>query len=550
MSRSEVIANISKTKELVDNGYFAGAANLIGDCFEKVVSYNFYPLLDSILDLKETIDKNTNHIELSIFDTVLRQSRLIRSPKSEELFDRFLEESKTCSKICLPIHERFVRIFPIATKLRFPNTEVSTGKDIEFDLHLESFLTKNIHCDDINIEFTVDDGQPFVHSLGPRDLSNLTPTKISGTFTPPPKKRMLRAASINLVVNNITLTFESTFTEKIFIIPDESSCKIDVSMPTQCVIGTKLPLKITITSGDLTLHNVQTSFIYEQSQSAITLSGTYNGNPIEKVNNLGDMEANSTINLDLSIMTHVELQTAIMLTVSFNTDEFGTGVFKKPLKFNFISPFKTKMEYLNQDFEVQILPVIDNPDASVIIETTLTNVLSIPITISFITGTIDFFDINCLPSTVKPKESFTFLGQTSNPIFHEILVDFHAEGIDEGSICFKTPEIKQDLLPIQIKYEAPDCSTINDVIDCKIIIERGQGLPNESELLNFTLCVEKTPNFFLEGPGKLNFHMWRNQKKEIPIKYIPLTTGFLYLPKINIPELNKSYVSQITVAYQ
>lgn len=550
MSRSDVIQNINKAQKLVNSGDFSAASELIRKSFDKVIEYNFYTLLDTILDLKEKFDQHNNHHELAIFDVLLRQSPFIRSSKANELFNHFLEVAKNSKESYIPIHSKFLKMFPLSQKLRFLSTEFATGKNIEYDLRITSQLSNTLHCDDISIEFSVDNGETYVHSIGPYDLSNKIPTIIKSGFLPPSKYRTLRASSVNLRVGNVTITFESNFKDKLLIVPDENSCRIDVSMPTQCVIGTNLPLKVTLNSGDLKLHDLHVSFIHDNAQSSILINGTYNGKPIEKDNLIGEMEPNSSITLDLSIITHVALQTAIILTVSFQTDEFGAGIFRKPLNFNFISPFKAQMNYMNDDFEVLSAPVIHSRVSSVIIETSLTNVLSCPITIQSITGTIDFFQLDYLPCVIKPLESMNFLGQVKTPGTHEILVDFTAENIDKGAIEFKTPEIKQDSNPLVIKYICPDKATIKDRIDCKLVIERDFGLPTEDEIMQFTLLVEKTPNFFLEGPGKINFCINRSETREFDIGYYPLHTGSFYLPKIHIPELSKSFVSQIIIAYQ
>ena len=560
MSRTEVIKRINKAQELVSANDFGAAKEEINWCIDKITEYNFYPLLDILLELDSKINEKEENASENVLDLIIRQSAEIRSVHSKELIEKLIEISKQPKEIETEIPLKYFNISPLKAKVLFACSEIFSGKDIDFELILDSEFSKSLQIDDITITFKAADGSLCAEKIGSNyELKPNYPLKLHKTFLPSITTQSLTVANIKLKIQNITLILMRKEDEKITIIPDENSCKIDVSLPERCIIGTKLPLTITLTSGEDELKDLTISLLYDDQQSPITISGEYNGKKVEKVTKIGDVAPNTVVKFDLTILTPIPISTDIILSVMFSTQQFENAVFKKPIKFNFISAFDTYFRYFSEDLEELIghnqKPVLEE-GSKIIVETKLRNSLTIPLTIKKFSGSLDYPDINPLPTTINANETFTFIGFLTKPGPAQVIVHYSAENIDDAFVCFNTPPVKLQKCPLSFVYEHPNEAVVNKEFDVKLIIHKPEGDPNDPEFSEYVVFLDKTPYFFNSGFGKQTIILGKNQTKEIKVTFLPLVTGSSFIPRITIFDpknreaFTKTFLAPIIIAYQ
>ena len=560
MSRSEVIKRIKKAEELFSSNDVENAKEEINWCIDKIIEYNFFPLLDNLLDLKSKINEKEEKNPETLLDIMIRQSPEIRSSKSKDLFEKFIEFTKQTNEIETEIPLKYYDISPIKAQLLFKSSEAFSGKDINFEFILDSALYQKILIDDATVTFKAADGSLYTEKIESNfELQPDIPKKIHKSFIPTITTQSLTVTNIKLKIQNITLILLRKEDEKIMIIPDENSCKIDVSLPERCIIGTKLPLTITLTSGEDELKDLSISLLYDDKQSQITISGEYNGKNIEKQTKIGDVKPHTVIKFNLSILTPIPISTDIILSVMFSTHQFENAVFRRPIKFNFISAFDAYFKYFTEDLEELTAhnqrPVLEE-GSKIIVETKLRNTLSIPLTIKKFEGTLEYPDINTLPATINANETFTFIGYLSKPGSAQVIVHYSAENIDDAFVCFQTPKVKLQKCPLTFVYEHPNEAVVNQEFDVKLIIHKPEGDPHDPEFAEYVIFLDKTPYFFNNGFGKQTIIMGKNQTKEIKVTFLPLVTGSSYIPRITIfdpknrEEFTKTFLAPILIAYQ
>ena len=556
--------NFQKANVLYEKNQLAESKKELNSIFNELLISNYFPLMHQVLFLRSNINKKLKFYEDYCSDILLLISPLINNSNSFEIFESLLLFLKDIEPITIPIPPPLIPLLPIKLEIFYDSYEIVAGNKPQIILKIISYLPDIVKFDDIMVFCDHIPGQLIGESLGSLIVEPKKRIFLKKFINIPPAVSNQTINSVLLSFNNLKIKIDQNFGLSLKVSPDASACMIDVKMPERCITGALLPFSINLTAGDQKLNNLSIDFIYDEKIYPIKiLNKNDNNNEILKNNHFDNIEPNQSLNLDLYIQSLMPIFTKVIMIVSFDTALSGKGDFKRPLLFNFQPPFEASVRLFDENFDEcsKTNGLLLETGSIIHLETILTNNLEIPVNINSLSSNIKKIDIDGLPVTLLNGESFTFFGIINKGGEGNISIEYNAEDVGNCIFTFKCPKIQEFTRPVTFEFESPSMAIKLKEFESKIIIDRkGDDIYNELIEVNIEIERKEVQNdhssFFYSGPVKKLIRIGRNQKKEISLKFLPLETGSMFLPKITLSTNIKDGMPKrifklpIVVAYQ
>jgi hypothetical protein len=161
-----------------------------------------------------------------------------------------------------------------------------------------------------------------------------------------------------------------------------------------------------------------------------------------------------------------------------------------------------------------------------------------------------------LPCVVHPGEIFAFPGVLREPGAKEFAVSFDAEFLQKTAFYVKIPAVKVVARSLVCVLDSPPTAIRFNEFRVEVVIEKSAEFDDSPEVATLSMEVSSAVGFFINGPSRRHFSLFRGQKMSIPITLMPLDAGPMTLPAIVISDtavgggVVKRFLVPIVVTYQ
>ncbi|OHS98427.1 hypothetical protein TRFO_35167 [Tritrichomonas foetus] len=560
--RQEVLQILESSKALISKENDEEAYNKILNAFSKILKCNFLPILDQFL---------TEHIKVSsklgknfdiCTDYLIRLAPQVRTSNPNQVMTSLLEFLDTCNPMQFSLAEHFLPLFPIHFSVRYDKDKIIAGSEVHILTTIISHAAVPIKVDNVSYAILHDNNKENEEIISISDnfeLSPRKPFKLTNERSIPPaiSTELIQAVILKIKTASIRIPITNA---KLSISPDISACNISIEMPSKCIIGAHLPFKITLTAAEQKIERLNVHFTTENLSESIEINGKLNDITItDKPTNLPDIEPFKSITLDMTVFSQEPSYIPITFYVNFGTALSGTGEFTKTLPFQFQSPFSSEIKFFDNNFvEIpsDITPIIE-PDFDLTSEITLTNQIESYVSLTSIESSVLSIDTVELPVMLGPYETFSFLANVKNAGTNEVVLTYETEGIAANAFKVRLPPVEEVERQVLFHFISPPTAVLNEEFETTLVLERPANIRGGPEVVPVRVELGQSPGFFVNGPVRKHVvHIFRGQRKEIPIKFLPLEAGSTTLPQLLLTDTTfpnqkaKSFVVPIVVTYQ
>lgn len=552
-TRNEVKAKIDSTKEMIAKNQLEPALAILNQCYNDITKHNFWPLMTYVLDNRVKINKQSEKYTDVCHDMFLRLSPYISLTEQPSLFKELLELANSIDPVSITYKDTILNLLPFKINIHYEKERIISGQSANYTVFLTSLLPDTFTINDVSLVFEHDNNQQVIESLGTIEFHKKKLIKISKEHKLPPSISFEKVVAVIFKIKSITYRLEKCFSPVLHISPDASACKIEVKMPPRCIAGVTLPFSVVLTADEQKLEKVGVHFQSSNPMIPVTINGQCGDIKLEEMDaELPDIEPFQSLTIDCEIKCTVPVYNPVVLTVRFGTALAGNGDFFKDIPFYFVTPFNSTIKLFDSNFQMIENAVIEIGD-KITVETTLDNNLDIPVTIKSITGTVESIDNSDVPIELFPGESFSFLSFIEHKTLISFNVSYKAEGLDDCIFYLKSSNAEEFSRSVKFSFDAPFKATRFQPFNTKLTIEK---IDNTEEVTIVMLDVTNSPCFFMNGPSKKAIYLFRNQKKEINLEFLPLEPGSNTLPPISLNEVSsknykpKVFIAPIVVTFQ
>ncbi|OHT05537.1 hypothetical protein TRFO_26674 [Tritrichomonas foetus] len=608
MTRAHVLQLFDKCKELIQEEKYDDAYKYLIKCINRVLKFNYYPMLDLILKEHLTVIQKLGYVFEIYTVYFIRLSPQVRSSNSAEIFSELkniLEENEV-SKYTLG--DTLKNLFPLKFEVKYIDDKITSREVPKITVFITSYMPEEITINDVTLV--------LMHNKNNYESQNNEVEE---------KEKLEKERKINIanILNNLekyydnvellnileTVTLETRRTQRftlernlppaissesviavifnlnhlkvhlpinistINVTPDESACKLDIIAPKRCVIGSKLPLKIVLTASEQKIEHLSICMTTENSSIPFTIDGTcrnvsIKGETLIHLPNINPFE-NLTLNINLFTMTPI--YNPITFKYRFGTELSGIGELTKIIPLNFIAPFDTIFKLYDENF-IETPPTVtptlargrfltyevsitNNLNTKIdILNIQSPNILTIPDTNTTSNSLLlnnnndDTIDNNsdhnhdvdnrvndkAFPISIDEKETYVFMGSIVKPGSFNINIEYEADGIKKSNFTIKTPSILNSTANVSFQVISPPSAVVNREFTATIIIEC-LNKENCPSVIPVVMEILQSSTFFIfANMNRHTIYLFKGQRKEIPIKFVPLEAGSTFLPQITL----------------
>ena len=562
--RQEILQVLDYCKSLPDDEDNETVYSTLMTNLSQIMKSNFLPLLDLFLAEHISVCTRMGKMSEVVSDYFIRLAPQVRTSNPSNVIESMKQFLDSCGEVQSIIPDEFKNLFPIGFQVKYDKERIIAGEKVNILSTIISHASVPLAID--NLSYTIvpdenEDNQTLISIADNIELQPKKPLKLSVERLAPLgiSKETIKGLVIKVKGASVKVPFNGT---PLLISPDISACNINIEMPPRCIIGSKQPFKVILTAADQKIERLNVHFAPDPLSDPVEITGKCGD--IEIANNhtdLPDIEPSQSLTLDMFIFSQHASQIPVSFTVRFGTASSGTGEFQRVIPFSFQSPFKSDIKLFNDNF-IEIhpskIPILE-PDSEITAEVTLSNQIDSSITISSInseeTESISI-DSSDLPITLSPYETFSFLVTIKKGGEYQIHISFNTEGIESNTLTVKLPEIQNSDKNTRFEFITPPTAELYKEFETKIIIQCNDNIKGP-DVVPVQIDLGASPGFFINGPLKNHIvHVFRGQKKEVVIKFIPLEAGSTTLPQVLITDSSseskepKSFVMPIVITYQ
>lgn len=562
-SRRDILQLFEKGKSLMTNENYDEAYSVLTEGRQSVFKTNFLPLLDPFLEQRILCSTKLNKQDDICTDYLIRLSSEVRTPNPKQIFDSLSNFLDDIASIKFDFVEYLQPLFPLTFSINYEKELIVTGSDVNIQTAILSKSSVPIYIDSISyvLSHDGDDAKEEVIQISDyQEIRPRQPIKIKTQRSLPSAISSETIKYVILKIKSAEIRLSLPNPPKLLISPDESTCKIDIKIPSKFIVGAHVPLQITLTASEQKLERLKISFT-EQPSDSLQIHGIVNNHEIENQQaELPDIQPNQSMTLDLTVYSGIPALYDVKFAVKFGTESSGSGEFVREMQFNFITPFTTDVKMLDDNFielPSNTLPVLE-PSVDLTTEIVLMNHIDSPITLKQISNdpdqiSIEYFE---LPVTLEPYETFSFLGNIQKPGAHKIGITYETEGINSDPYLVELPEVLEHQRHVTFTFTSPHVVPLHSEFSTTIGIERIDEVGGP-EVIPTKIEIENSSSFFTEGTASNHVeYLFRGQKKEINLKFYTLKAGSTTLPKITLTDLTvdtpkpKIFITPIVITYQ
>lgn len=560
---SAISENLSRARALFDEKKFDDELALLNSSITTIIKSNYFPLLEPFLSERMKIAQETGDIATFCTDALLRADPHVRCPNPAAVFESYLSASAGKPETTVELEPHLQPLFPIFVRARYDCESCVAGSQPTVLISVSSKAEFPIDITSLSLVFGHDSavGDETCEVSGPFKLTPHGASKFTHQRTLKPSVSLERIESVIVRIGCVSLKF-SCDSPPLRILPDENACRIEYSLPKQCIVGAVLPVRVTLAAERQRLENlsvrleseVRTGGAWEPTDLIVSAScggKDITGGTVE----LGALAPGASLELEMSVKKPSPVFCRLLMTVAFSTELSGVGEFKKELTFDFVTPFTAQMRMYDSNYQ-ELRP--DNlkfeKGSEIYIETSCRNDMDFPITVLEVKSSMASVDCVDMPVVISPGEVFTFLGTVTEPGVADVTISYETELTGKCEYSGRTTPVVQLSRGVRFDFVSPATAVRHQEFEAEIVIDNTEG---ESDLASVMMIVDFQPSqgFFVNGPTKKMIPVFKGKKKVVPIKFFPLDAGSTTLPPIVLKDMGstfeeKRFSAPIVVTFQ
>ena len=548
MTNKAIYQELESASSLIDYGKYEEAGPTLQSVFDKILKRNFFPLLERVLFLKRSVDKNMDNHEQLLIDSILLTSPYLRSGNSElrinELY-AYTENAKPGTIIEFP--NEYSRLLPFKCVVNYHPREVVCGAVAQVTVDFSSYFADQFLLNELSIEFLRSDGSTEVKSLGEFNLHPKASRRIPIERSLALKIDWERVSFVQYRVNQVTFRVAYQDDALLRARLDESMCRIDIEQNALTVVSAKTPIWLVLNADKENLSDVKLRISPPNGAvNGCDVLCRYGDIEIHKGEeaNLGSIELGHSIRVEMIVACGAPRRCTLSFGVSFDAEISGRGEIQKSYPVTFLIPFAIMVNFYDQNMQtipvktttvnrklIREIPPIENSDF-VYAETSIVNQLPAPMTIRVVETTYEIIPVGDLPMELSQGEKYTFIGKikkVKKDRRHGLLVRYSLE--NHPKCMFRCPfdEIRIAHRDFEVRIEHPSIVERNKPFDVVLHIvsvsDWDQTVTVESEIVN---------QFMVEGHRRRHIPLWGREDKAITFRMVAFATGSAVLPQISV----------------
>ena len=536
-ARSELLHGLQKARSYANEKYFSRSEDELKKISKSILNSKFYPLICEYYSIKTLIDENQNNLNHLFLDYLLSLSPYFGNSESSEIevkIKNLIQLSQNNNeKYILNINQNIVYLLPFSINIKYLKSSIISGQKFGFSMILENHFSSPFIIDQIQITFIHDDSQKVISTFNEITLSPNEIQKIQQYEAIPNAVRTQAIESVSLQVGNYLIIYKPPISEHLIINPDVSSCKLEIIMPTRCLICVNLPVQLKIIAENSDLENVTLSF-----QDPAEFPPTHAGNTGPY-----NIKKGETKLCPFIFHSSAPVFTVVTLTLSFSTKVSGFTSIQKDMVFDFTAPFNIFLKIVDSNCKEIRSSTLYNY-LSYSLETTFVNVLKTSLKINRIClqrsepgndnqiSENNDIDKEYLPIILHDGEQYTFT--TPHKVGHQtLLIDFICDNV-QIHYFFNIHPFSIMHSPCNFSFESPSKARVYEKFTCKLIVDRRNS--TTPECLPLKINIENKKMFIFTGLQSGIHLAWPGNVSIIQLDIIPVEAGSFLLPKISIDD--------------
>ena len=541
MTNRAIFQELEAASLLVDHGNYDEAGPALRTVFDKILERNYFPLLERVLFLKRSVDKNTDNDDQLLVDSLLLTSPYLRSNCADlrvnELY-AYTENAEEGKVIEFP--KEYAKLLPFKCSVKYHPEQVVCGSVSQVVIDFSSFFENSFLLNDLSVWFTKSDGTTDVASLGEFQLHEKASTRLNLQRSLPLKVDWEKVSFVSYKVNQVMFKVEYQEESLLRARLDESICQIAIQQDVLAVTWAKTPVTVTVTAAKEKLTNVKIRLTPSDGtmKDCDVLCGDIKRGE-EKV--LGDVELGDSLTVDMLVFSKSPRRSIVGFDIEFDAETSGHGEIHKEFEVTFLLPFSVAVSLYDQNMQVitiktknvngkseRMVPEILNSDF-VYAETSITNLLPIPITLRGVKATFEPLTTKDLPMDLETGEQYRFMGQIKKEGQHGLEIRYAFDKQPKCSFRCMFGKIKVLKRDFKAFLEYPSIVQKNTPFDVTLhvvnLTDWSRTLTVEAEFLN---------KFMVEGPKNRSIPLLGREDRSVTFRMVSFITGSTILPQISV----------------
>lgn len=522
-----VVAELNAARRLVEEMDFEQASPALESVFEKIYKSHFFPLLEHVLALKLSVDKNTNNNEALFIDLMLRVSPYISSSVALRLreLDAYTRDFMN-DPVEIIFPKQYLNLLPFKTEIRYSAQTVVCGNNVSMIVTFHSLLSEPFSLSELLVGVKCADGSVRIDSFGSLELNPKQSLRLTKEIAVSCSEEIAfvtyRINKISYKVNDLNSTV------RVQARPDDSISRFDIIPAPLFFCGATIPFSAKITAERERIQNSMFAVRVTKGDGVeINVTGKCGDVAITEnaFCSLGDIEIGESKDIELSIVASQPVTCSLDFDLNFDCAS-GKAELHQALPITFEKPYSISTNF----FDTEMHPINSKTQAdALIVENSITNCVDTEMTLEEIVPSFEQLGASDLPVVLSPGEQYSFLGKISSNEKQTVKIKYLSGTAVRGqySYRFSCGTIANRSFTASLSH--PSIIARNTEFEAVLLLTN-----KTDDLLTLIIATSYSSEFVFEGPKVMNIPLFPLQEKSVTLRMVPLRPGNAFMPQVSV----------------